>query len=50
VRKDRVDGTVGVPGTGLSYRERLANRGCASLVVVGLGLLTGAGAWWLAAA
>lgn len=50
VRKDRVDGTVGVPGTGLSYRERLANRGCASLVVVGLGLLTGAGAWWLVAA
>ncbi len=50
VRKDRVDGTLGVPGTGLSYRERLANRGCASLVVVGLGLLTGAGAWWLVAA
>ena len=50
VRKDRVDGTVGLPGTGLSYRERLANRGCASLLVVGLGLLAGVGAWWLAAA
>ena len=50
VRKDRVDGTGGVPGTGLSYRERLANRGCASLVVVGLGLLTVTGAWWLVAA
>ncbi len=50
VRKDRVDGTVGVPGTGLSYRERLANRGCTSLIVGGLGLLAGAGAWWLAAA
>lgn len=34
VRKDRVDGTVGVPGTGLSYRERLSNRGCASVLVV----------------
>lgn len=30
VRKDRVDGTVGLPGSGLSYKERLANRGCAS--------------------
>jgi Protein of unknown function (DUF4236) len=33
VRKDRVDGTVGLPGTGLSYRERLSNRGCATLFV-----------------
>lgn len=30
VRKDRVDGTVGLPGSGLSYKERLANRGCAT--------------------
>ena len=30
VRKDRVDGTVGIPGSGLSYKERLSNRGCAS--------------------
>jgi len=50
VRKDRVDGTVGVPGTGLSYRERLANRGCAALLMGGLGLLAGAGAWWFVAA
>lgn len=34
VRKDRVDGTVGIPGSGLSYKERLANRGCASLLVL----------------
>ena len=33
VRKDRVDGTVGLPGSGLSYKERLSNRGCASLLV-----------------
>jgi hypothetical protein len=33
VRKDRVDGTVGIPGSGLSYKERLANRGCASVLV-----------------
>jgi hypothetical protein len=33
VRKDRVDGTVGIPGSGLSYKERLSNRGCASLLV-----------------
>lgn len=33
VRKDRVDGTVGVPGSGLSYKERLSNRGCASVLV-----------------
>jgi hypothetical protein len=50
VRKDRVDGTVGVPGTGLSYRERLSNRGCAALFVGVGGLVLGAGAWWLAAA
>jgi hypothetical protein len=31
VRKDRVDGTVGIPGSGLSYKERLSNRGCASV-------------------
>ena len=34
VRKDRVDGTVGLPGSGLSYKERLSNRGCASLLVL----------------
>ena len=50
VRKDRVDGTVGVPGTGLSYRERLSNRGCASLLVIAGGAALGVGAWWLAAA
>jgi hypothetical protein len=50
VRKDRVDGTVGLPGTGLSYRERLSNRGCATLFVGAVGLALGAGAWWLAAA
>ena len=32
IRKDRIDGTVGVPGSGLSYKERLANRGCVSLL------------------
>lgn len=48
VRKDRVDGTVGIPGSGLSYKERLSNRGCASLFVVALTLATllgGALAW-----
>ena len=45
-----VDGTVGVPGTGLSYRERLSNRGCASLLVISGGAAFGVGAWWLAAA
>ena len=32
IRKDCIDGTVGVPGSGLSYKERLANRGCVSLL------------------
>lgn len=36
MRKDRVDGTVGVPGSGLSYKERLSNRGCASVLVFAL--------------
>lgn len=36
VRKDRVDGTVGVPGSGLSYKERLSNRGCASVLAFAL--------------
>ena len=36
VRKDRVDGTVGIPGSGLSYKERLLNRGCASVLVFAL--------------
>jgi hypothetical protein len=48
VRKDRVDGTVGVPGSGLSYKERLSNRGCASVLVWALVLgasLAGAVAW-----
>jgi len=44
IRGDKVDGTVGVPGTGLSYRERLSNRGCASLLLLGATL---AGATWL---
>ena len=34
--EDRVDGTVGVPGSGLSYKERLSNRGCASVLVFAL--------------
>jgi hypothetical protein len=48
VRKDRVDGTAGIPGSGLSYKERLSNRGCASALVVALTLATllaGALAW-----
>ena len=48
VRKDRVDGTVGIPGSGLSYKERLSNRGCASAAVLALTLATllaGALAW-----
>ena len=36
VRKDRVDGTVGIPGSGLSYKERLSNRGCASALMFAL--------------
>ena len=44
VRGDKVDGTVGVPGTGLSYRQRLANRGCSSVFLLGAML---AGATWL---
>jgi hypothetical protein len=36
VRKDRVDGTVGIPGSGLSYKERLSNRGCASVLIFAL--------------
>lgn len=44
IRGDKVDGTVGVPGTGLSYRQRLANRGCASVFALGATL---AGATWL---
>ncbi len=34
IRKDRVDGTVGIPGSGLSYKERLSGRGCAPLLVL----------------
>ena len=48
VRKDRVDGTVGVPGSGLSYKERLANRGCASVFIFFFALaalFAGAVAW-----
>lgn len=44
IRGDKVDGTVGVPGTGLSYRERLSNRGCASVLLLAATL---AGATWL---
>jgi hypothetical protein len=36
VRKDRVDGTVGIPGSGLSYKEQLSKRGCASVLVFAL--------------
>ena len=48
VRKDRVDGTVGIPGSGLSYKERLSNRGCASVFVLALALATllAAGVAW----
>ena len=48
VRKDRVDGTVGIPGSGLSYKERLSNRGCASVLVFAFVLaasLAGVVAW-----
>jgi hypothetical protein len=47
VRKDRVDGTVGIPGSGLSYKERLSNRGCASLFILTLMLASAfaAAAW-----
>jgi hypothetical protein len=48
IRKDRVDGTVGVPGSGLSYKERLSNRGCASVFVFALLLgsaLAGVAVW-----
>jgi hypothetical protein len=48
VRKDRVDGTVGIPGSGLSYKERLSNRGCASVLAFALVLaasLAGVVAW-----
>ena len=48
VRPDRVDGTVGVPGSGLSYKQRLANRGCASVFMFVLTfavLLAGVFAW-----
>jgi hypothetical protein len=48
VRKDRVDGTVGIPGSGLSYKERLSNRGCASALMLALtlaSLLAGVVAW-----
>ena len=47
-RKDRVDGTVGVPGSGLSYKERLSNRGCASVFIFVFALaalFAGAVAW-----
>jgi len=47
VRGDKVDGTVGVPGTGLSYRQRLANRGCASVFLLGA-MLPGATWLWFA--
>jgi len=46
VRGDKVDATVGVPGTGFSYRERLAKRGCASVLVVAA--LAGAAWRWFA--
>ena len=48
VRKDRVDGTGGIPGSGLSYKERLSNRGCASVLVFAFMLaasLAGVVAW-----
>jgi len=45
IRGDKVDATVGVPGTGLSYRERLSNRGCAA-VLVGAALVGAAWRWF----
>ena len=48
VRKDRVDGTVGIPGSGLSYKERLSNRGCASgfvFLLLMVSALAGVVAW-----
>ena len=44
VNRDGVDGTVGVPGSGMSYKQRLAGRGgCVSLLALGclLGGLAG---------
>ena len=47
VRKDRVDGTVGIPGSGLSYKERLSRRGCAPLLIIA-GAIAALGAFALA--
>ena len=44
VRGDRVDGTVGIPGSGLSYKQRLSGRGCASVFVGVLVLAAALGA------
>jgi len=46
IRGDKVDGTVGVPGSGLSYRERLSNRGCASALVAGATVAAAAWRWF----
>ena len=43
VKGDRVDGTVGVPGSGMSYRERISNRGCGCLLILMLPLTIGVG-------
>ena len=43
IKGDRIDGTVGVPGSGMSYRERISNRGCGCLLIFGLPLLMGGG-------
>lgn len=44
VRADRVDGTAGIPGSGLSYKERLSGRGCASVFVFAFLLASALGA------
>lgn len=46
IRGDRVDATVGVPGSGLSYKERVAGRGCVSALVFVLALAAMLGAVW----
>ncbi len=43
IKGDRVDGTVGVPGSGMSYRERISNRGCGCLLIFAAPLVVGGG-------
>ncbi|MEI6598482.1 MAG: DUF4236 domain-containing protein [bacterium] len=43
IKGDRVDGTIGVPGSGMSYRERISNRGCGCLLIFAAPLVVGGG-------